>query len=61
MDIIEKENRSEREKLINVLHTCYEQDLCPCWEDIVNAVLKYGNTRKAKEIESKYVITSNEN
>ncbi|XP_019850481.1 PREDICTED: uncharacterized protein LOC105312271 isoform X2 [Amphimedon queenslandica] len=61
LEIIERENRSEIEKLIDVLHACHEQDLCPCWEDIVSAVSKYGNMRKAKEIENKYIINGNKN
>lgn len=61
LEIIERENRSEIEKLIDVLHACHEQDLCQCWEDIVSAVSKYGNTRKAKEIESKYIINGDKN
>lgn len=60
VDIIERENRSEREKLVTVLHTCHDYDTCPCWEDIVNALIQYGNTCKAKEIENKYIIDNNE-
>ena len=55
LEIIERENRSEREKLIDVLHTCHNLDICPCWENIVNALAKYGNVRKSVEIKNKYI------
>lgn len=59
MDIIERENRSERERLLEVLHTCNDLNLCLCWEDIAQALVKYGNVRKAKEIENKYITIEN--
>lgn len=54
-DIIDRENQSEREKLIEVLHSCHDADNCICWEDIVSAVEKYGNKRKATEIKKKHI------
>lgn len=59
MDIIERENRSEKERLLEVLHTCNDLNLCLCWEHISKALVKYGNVRKAKEIEGKYITIEN--
>lgn len=59
LDVIERENRSEREKLIDILHACHDLDTCPCWEDIVNALVKYGNVRKSTEIKYKHIDRKN--
>ena len=54
-DIIERENHSERERLIEILHACHDLDKCQCWEDIESALTKYGNTRKARQIRERYI------
>ena len=54
-DIIDRENQSEREKLIEVLHACHDNDECLCWEDIATALEKHGNKRKASDIRKKYL------
>jgi hypothetical protein len=55
MDMIDRENKSVREKLLKVVQECYEMDICPCWENIVEALVKCGKVVKSHEVKEKYI------